>query len=279
MISHCCYKFLNNILNFKTIISDFIMKTTKRFSKPTDPTNHRIFSKIGFSPIKRVLTVISFSIYLLIIAQIVSLLLISRPSTTYAQSENTLYISQDCAYCKSVSDFIEIYNINNEVNFITIIVSDEATANQLSSTANSCNITNPQVPLFYYEGLCYMGDSAVINKLIDLTGNEIEYQTENETETSTEEVDDNNDEIPDTETGTELNTLSNSSEQSKTEKNTNKDEISENSNILSAIDNEENIVSSQSSNPKTPFINILVIVIAPLSFIALFFLIIKALKL
>ncbi|HQG57921.1 MAG TPA: hypothetical protein PLX79_03015 [Candidatus Dojkabacteria bacterium] len=186
----------------------------------------------------------------------------SERSLVYAGSEDKLYLSESCTYCKSVSDFIEKYNINDEINYETVYINDEASSDQFIASAMSCNITNPQVPLFYYGGLCYMGDSAVINKIIELTGISTESATDEEASDVALEVSEN---------------VNQSDDSIPTEENTNDSQTENQNNIEERETNANTEIDTTIS--KTPLINIILIIVAPLSFIALFALIIKSLKL
>lgn len=226
-------------------------------------SKHSFINKIkNFQIIKRILTATIFLLMLFVIITGVHYVFKSERSLVYAGSEDKLYLSESCTYCKSVSDFIEKYNINDEINFETVYISDEASSDQFIASAMSCNITNPQVPMFYYGGLCYMGDSAVINKIIELTGISTESATNEETSDDTLEVSED----------------TNQSENSlPTEEDINDSQTDDQDDIV--VPETDANTENDTNISKTPLINIILIIVAPLSFIALFALIIKSLKL
>ncbi len=226
-------------------------------------SKHSFINKIkNFQIIKRILTATIFLLMLFVIITGVHYVFKSERSLVYAGSEDKLYLSESCTYCKSVSDFIEKYNINDEINYETVYINDEASSDQFIASAMSCNITNPQVPLFYYGGLCYMGDSAVINKIIELTGISTESATDEEASDVALEVSEN---------------VNQSDDSIPTEENTNDSQTENQNNIEERETNANTEIDTTIS--KTPLINIILIIVAPLSFIALFALIIKSLKL
>ena len=105
---------------------------------------------------------------------IASLLVISILYGIYAYKKSniagdTFYYSYTCSHCKNVEDFMVKNDITSKVFFQQKEVSQNPTnAQELIKVGNKCKLPQEKIgtiPLLYYNGLCYSGDTDIINFL------------------------------------------------------------------------------------------------------------------
>ena len=82
--------------------------------------------------------------------------------------QTVLYYGDTCPHCKLVEQYIQDNNIQAAMPIVMKeVFNDENNQKAIEATAKKCGLDSQTivVPLFYYKGRCYVGDTDIIQLL------------------------------------------------------------------------------------------------------------------
>ncbi len=220
---------------------------------------------------------------------IVGIILLNRNVYAQQEGEVILFHSPNCGHCTTVDNYIEQNNIESKVNInYQDVTTDEAYNYYLEKSEAYCNMSSVSTPMLFVDNTCILGSTPVIDKLELLSsntdGNVSGESSIDNSETdedlniddkNTDDTADSNDNSEGAEKGDEVKVgdeIKNEADQEESQ-----GAIEEVVNNDNTGDQPSEEVRSQSLN--LTVVDIIFIIIAPISFLTIVYLLIKKLHL
>ncbi len=176
-------------------------------------------------------------------------------------SEVILFHSPNCGHCITVNEYIDQNSIESKVNInYQDVTTDESYNLYLEKSEAYCNMSSVSTPMLFVDDTCLLGSTPVIEKLEILSGNgEVSGESSEEDLKVEEELQVEDEEFLNEDINNEENV------------------VREGESAESSVNQEQQVVQPKSAN--LTVIDILIIIIAPVSFLTIVYLLIKKLQL